>query len=476
MSDTTIPEGRRELGAAFHDLPREHGFEACEIEGRIPEELCGTLYRNGPGIFSLFGHDYVNWLDGDGVVSAFRFEHGVAQAAARVTITPELAEERAKGEAIYTSGFTVGPHWWRRVGGQQKNPTNVHVLAWHDRVFATTDAGMPIELDPWTLETVGPWKLGGAAKMTVGAHSRRCPRTGSTFIHGVSMGVTGMELDVYELPRAGEPRLIAAIPTSGFPFVHDFAISERFVIALLPPLRVGIAGFLAGTSAPAANMQWEPERGTEVLLVERAAPHAVHRIRAEAFFAFHFGNAYDADDGTTVAHLCVFDRFDPGDSFAIAKARSGRAWVEAAKSHLERLVLDPRAGTIRRERVLDDVIEMPTVPASSETRRARYLYPLVTRDHRDHVAKLDVESARVELCDLGAHRHPGETTFVARTRASTAEDDGFLLAQVYDAKRHRSGVAVMDARRLAEGALGTAWLPHHVPVPIHGAWVPGIPR
>lgn len=476
MTESAIPDSRREMGRAFHDLPREHAFEACEIEGTIPEDLSGTLYRNGPGLFSLFGHDYVNWLDGDGAISAFRFDGGAASAAARITVTPELAEERAKKEAIYTSGFTVGPHWWRRVGGQQKNPTNIHVLAWHDRVFATTDAGMPIELDPWTLETVGPWRLSGAAKMTVGAHWRRCPRTGSTYLPGVSMGVGGMELDFYELPRAGEPRLIAAIKTSAFPFVHDFAITERYLIAVLPPLNVGVAGFLAGMSAPAAGMQWQPERGTELVMVDRAAPHAVTRIHVDAFFSFHFGHAFDAPDGTSVAHLCIFDRFDPGEAFAIEKARSGLAWVEAAKSHLERLTLDPKAGTLRRERVSDEVIEMPSVAPARETHRAKFLYPLVTREHRDRVAKLDLGSGALEVTDLGAHLHPGEVTFVPRARSSEHEDDGWLLTQVYDAQRHRSGVAVLDAQRVSAGAVGTAWLPHHVPVPIHGTWVPGIPR
>ncbi|MBN8609496.1 MAG: carotenoid oxygenase family protein [Deltaproteobacteria bacterium] len=473
MDDTTIPQSRAERGRSLHDLPEEHGFVDCEIEGRLPEELSGTVYRNGPGLFSVFGHHYLNWLDGDGAISAFRFDRGRASAAARVTLTPELIDERAKKEAVYTSGSTVGPHWWRRVGGQQKNPTNIHVLAWHDRVFATTDAGMPIEIDPWTLETVGPWKLSGAAKAMVGAHSRRCPRTGSTYILGVAMGMTGMELDVYELPRAGEPRLVTAIGTHAFPFVHDFAITESHLVIAVPPLEVGVAGFLAGVSAPTKNMRWAPERGTEILLVERAAPHAVRRITTDAFFAFHFGHGFESSDGTTVAHLCVFDRFDPGEAFAIDRARSGRAWVDAAKSHLERLEIDAN-GTLRRTRVSDEVLEMPTVPHARETHRATWIYPLVTRDHHDRVGKLEVATGKIEIADLGAHRHPGESNFVPR-REGTHEDDGWLLTQVYDASRHRSGVAVLDARRVSDGAVGTAWLSHHIPVPIHGTWVPGIP-
>ncbi|MDB4970154.1 MAG: hypothetical protein JWN44_5843, partial [Myxococcales bacterium] len=51
---------------AFRDLPREHGFERLSIEGQLPAELRGTLYRNGPSLFSTFGRRYGHWFDGDG--------------------------------------------------------------------------------------------------------------------------------------------------------------------------------------------------------------------------------------------------------------------------------------------------------------------------------------------------------------------------------------------------------------------------
>lgn len=468
-----IPESRRALGRAFHSLPREHGFEPCEVEGTIPDELCGTLYRNGPALFELFDHPYHSYLDGDGAVSAFRFDRGAARAAVRVTVTEQLAEERTAGKAIYSSGFTRGPTWWRRVGGQQKNPTNVHVLAWHGRVFATTDAGVPIELDPWTLETVGPWKLGGAARMTVNAHSRRCPRTGSLFAFGVSMGM-GVDLDFYELPRAGEPRRLTSVRAKGFPLVHDLAITEKYVITIVPPVRIGVLPFLAGTAGPASDVHWEPERGCEVILVERAAPHTVHRIDAPAFFSFHLGGAFDRADGTVVGHLCAFERFDLGDAFEMSKARSGQAFVDAARSFFERIVLDPEKGTMRREQLIPDVCEFPSVAPATETHEARFCYPMITRDHRDVVGKLDLARATLEIADLGRDRSPGESTFVAR-RSGEGEDDGWLLTQVYDAKRHRTGVAVIDAKHVAGGAVATAWLDHHVPPAIHGTWVAGIP-
>src|SRR5438552_2992185 len=69
---------------AFRDLPRQHGFERLAVEGRLPEGLRGTLYRNGPSLFSTFGRRYTHWFDGDGALSAVRFDgDGGARGAAR---------------------------------------------------------------------------------------------------------------------------------------------------------------------------------------------------------------------------------------------------------------------------------------------------------------------------------------------------------------------------------------------------------
>src|SRR3954447_25322389 len=82
----------------LRDLPREHGFEPLTIEGRLPEGLRGTLYRNGPGLFSTFGRRYAHWFDGDGTVSAVRFDGaGGAAGAVRVVQGPGLREEQRRG-------------------------------------------------------------------------------------------------------------------------------------------------------------------------------------------------------------------------------------------------------------------------------------------------------------------------------------------------------------------------------------------
>ena len=53
--------------------------EAPAIEGEVPRELNGSLYRNGPGLFERGGLRKPHLLDGDGLVQRLSFADGVVR-------------------------------------------------------------------------------------------------------------------------------------------------------------------------------------------------------------------------------------------------------------------------------------------------------------------------------------------------------------------------------------------------------------
>ena len=91
-------------------LPREHGFEPLVIEGTLPTELRGTLYRNGPGLYGQHGTRYSHPFEADGAITAIRFDGGKALGACRVTPSTGLQEERLAGKLLYG----LRAPWWRR--------------------------------------------------------------------------------------------------------------------------------------------------------------------------------------------------------------------------------------------------------------------------------------------------------------------------------------------------------------------------
>ena len=54
-------------------LVREHGFENLRIEGELPTDLQGTLYRAGPFLYESFGQPYSHPFEADGGIMAARF-------------------------------------------------------------------------------------------------------------------------------------------------------------------------------------------------------------------------------------------------------------------------------------------------------------------------------------------------------------------------------------------------------------------
>ena len=65
--------------------------------------------------------------------------------------------------------------------------------------------------------------------------------------------------------------------------------------------------------------------------------------------------------------------------------------------------------------------------------------------------------------DIMAEEH----VFVPRP-GSARPDDGWLVGTLLDPTRDRSGIAVLDAQRIGDGPLATAWLPYAFPLGFHG--------
>ena len=84
--------------------------------------------------------------------------------------------------------------------------------------------------------------------------------------------------------------------------------------------------------------------------------------------------------------------------------------------------------------------------------------------------KTDVAKHSARQLDFGSETYPSEPVFVPRS-AARAEDDGYLLSLVYDAKQHASQLVVLDAATFDAEPLACLALGQHVPPPFHGTWL-----
>ena len=299
------------LGLAT-SLREEHDYEAA-VEGMVPAGLRGTLYRNGPGLFDRGGLRKRNLLDGDGMVQAFRFHDGGVRYRNRYVRTAKFVEEEAAGTFIYPSWSTQVPggviaNFWGP--GRIRSQAGVTVYLRNGRLFAFDETGLPWELDPVTLDTIGESRLGLPEGFTTyAAHSKMDPVTGEWLHFGILYGQKP-ELHCTILGPGGGLKLHRVIPLPRPVYMHDWIVSDRHLIFNVHPAEIDFWGFLLGRRSMADSIRWRPEEGNLIMVVERGGESAPIVLETAACFMWHSFNAYERQ-GEIIAdsqRCCVLRR------------------------------------------------------------------------------------------------------------------------------------------------------------------------
>lgn len=450
----------------LRNLSREHGFEALTVEGQVPRDLQGTLYLNGPGLFSVFDHPYRHWFDGDGAMTAVNFGEQVT-GAVRLVESRQLQHERHAGHALYTSGSTLAPQWWRRPGLRFKNVANTKPLFWNERLFALYEAGLPTELSPASLATLGETNFGGTIRGFFSAHFHEVPSRRAFYNFSVERGRNNI-LHLYQLPHGGVIRRIGSIPIpKSSAMLHDFIATEKHLIFFIPPVSIDVLPVVLGLKAPLDTMRWQAQEGTTVLVIPIDAPDQYRRFEVAPFFQYHFMNAYEEGSDIVVdfIHVAQFDAaFKSHDV-----AQRGKTLPTGGR--LYRAIVQPGSSSIRLEQRWDQPCEFPQVAPSAQARQVRHGYVLASAEGepQTRIARIDMTSGAAESVALGECQFPSEAVFVPRSGAP-CEDDGYLLSLAYDSHVDRSFVAIFDTRQLGRGVLARAWFDHPIPRPLHATW------
>ena len=159
---------------------KEQSYRIESIDGHIPDYVQGNYYLNGPAQFINGDFRYRNWLDGDGMVCALRFENGQIHFTNRfVRTTKRVAEEEA-GKPLYRMFGTAfkGDRLKRGIGTE--SPANVSIYKYGDRLLAFGEQSIPFELHPTTLETLDIFTFNGRLNnlSPFSAHPKIDPETG----------------------------------------------------------------------------------------------------------------------------------------------------------------------------------------------------------------------------------------------------------------------------------------------------------
>ncbi|MDT8760137.1 carotenoid oxygenase family protein [Sphingomonas psychrotolerans] len=428
------------------------------VHGRAPVDFKGLLYRNGPAKFRRAGGNATHWFDGDGLVRRFAIHEGEARLAARFVDTEKRRQE-SRAEAMVMPGFGTPQRPGAVVTGPDSaNAANTSVMLAGDELWALWEGGSAYRLDPESLATVGPKTLRpDLAQMPFLAHPRTEP-DGTVW----NLGLAGARAMVWKLRPDGSLAAATPLKLPRASYIHDFTATARHLVIVLQPW------VQARQTMPySAMFAWQPELGTQVLVVDKDDLTQSRIFELPAFSFFHLGDAWEEKDGTIRFDGCVSD--DP--AFAMKEASDlllGRNRV-ASPPMLAMVTLhaDGR-GELARTGIKAEFPQNDRRRAGLSRRFTAFagLYN-AERPLARGVGLFDWQRGTARSYDFGARQLVEEFLFVPR---GADEGDGWLVGTTVNLDARATELHLLDARRIEAGPVAIWRADVALPVGFHGTF------
>jgi carotenoid cleavage dioxygenase-like enzyme len=417
------------------------------VQGELPRELNGRLLRIGPNPVAPNPATH-HWFIGNGMVHGVRLEEGRAVWYRRRFVRDEQVIEKFGYPEI------PGP-----AGALGTNVANTNIIELAGELYVIVEAGnMPVHLDA-ELETIERSNFNGGLKHGFSAHPKICPATGEVHVAVYNP----FEEHVHHVVVAKDGRVIRDEPVHlpHRPMVHDCAITENYFAVLdFPCILDGAAG-AEGSPLP---YRWHPEQSARVgLLPRNGLASEIRWFEVEPCYVFHPMNAFETDDGRVVMDVARHPAMFASDV---------RGPNEGPPT-LDRWTFDLASGNTKEKRLDDRAQEFPRLDERLVGKSYRYGYTAALGKGFEArgLFKHDLQTGACIEYSQGEHRGFLEPVFVPKSESAT-EDEGWVMAYVYDARENRSDVVVLDAQDIANGPIATVKLPDRVPFGFHGNWVP----
>ena len=454
------------LSGNFAPLSSEDDFADLPLEGALPRELAGTLYRNGPNPQFPPRDDNYHWFLGDGMLHAFFIANGKVSYRNRFIRTPKWDVEHKAGKALFGSWgnpATTDPSVMGHIGGT----ANTNILFHARKLLALEEGHEPFAVDPVTLDPKGYETYAGAAARFT-AHPKIDPETGEMLFFGYGVGEVplsaGMVFGVVDKNGRVTRRDLFQAPFASM--VHDFIVTQNHVLFPILPLTLSLERAMNGLPPVA----WEPKMGARVgVMARNAGIDTIRWFTTDANYVFHVMNAWE-EGSRVIADVMEYPNaplFPNADGSAGAPARAIlRRWT---------FDLAADTDTIKRETLDDMSGEFPRFDERKAGLAYRHGWFAARSTNEpdvrfDAIAHVDLSTGRRAAYILPQGDVTSEPVFVERS-ANADEGCGFILAVVYRASENRSDLLVLDAQNVEAGPIATAKLPRRVPFGFHGSWL-----
>jgi carotenoid cleavage dioxygenase len=501
LNAVTTPPANPYLDDVLAPVSTEVTATDLPVTGHIPDFLDGRYLRNGPNPVAEVDPATYHWFTGDGMVHGVSLQGGRANWY-RNRWVRSAAVRKALGESAATTRNLKA--------GMQSLGANTNVMAHAGKTLALVEGGVANYELTDELDTVGACDFDGTLSGGYAAHPHRDPRTGE--LHAINYSFArGKSVQYSVIDRNGRARRTVDIAVSGSPMMHDFSLTEKYVVlydlpVTLDPMQVlpkkmphwmrrpaqivadAVVGQLPVPGPIAAMFNrneksayelpyaWNPRYPARIGVMPREGTNSdVRWFEIEPCYVYHPLNAYSEDrNGQEVLVLDVvrYDRMFDRD-------RRGPGEVTPT---LDRWTVNLASGHVTSERRDDRSQEFPRINETLLGSKHRFGYTVgidggfVDSGRSKMLSTLykhDFSTGSSMVAPLDPELLLGEMSFVPRPGAGSAslsEDDGILIGYGYHRGRDEGQLVLLDAQTCE--SMATVHLPQRVPMGFHGNWAP----
>jgi all-trans-8'-apo-beta-carotenal 15,15'-oxygenase len=448
-------------------LPGQIDEIRLSSKGAVPAGLSGDFFKNGPALPQGYLRQNGHLFDGDGFIQRFRISPLGVNFTGRFVETSKYKAEQEHGDLFRQSFSTVWPGSPMIRSTDEINTGNTSIRQIGDQTMALWEAGSPHEIDPQTLETKGVVSFGeGLEGLPFSAHPKRDPAGGWWNFGQI---VWHNKLVLYQLDDAGRQIKHALISTPHPGMIHDFAVTERFLIFVIPPFIWSEENIGPLTSFLDAH-DWKKTAMTEILVIDKNDLTIARRYQSKASFVFHFANAFDDKNGDVHLDICRYETPRVVTNSLRWDGHSKNKHVDDT-SLLTRLTLKKSSSEVDLETLTTAAVEFPRLPDDLQTRSEHRCLTLgidtATSLFRS-VLIVNSDTGSVQTYDLGPDSHADEHMFVR-----DADTGRLWVLGVYaDLVTKTTKFHILDAENMAGGPVFIADLPYIMPSALHGDFVP----
>ena len=426
------------MAGNFAPVTEEVETTNLKVTGEIPRDFNGRYLRNGA---NPRAHPSADWFLGEGMIHGVEISDGKANwYRNRYVQTPLLDYPEITNENRLIPGNSLA---------------NTHIVGHAGKILALQETQVPIEMAS-DLSTVGPYSFDGKLERNMTAHPKICPITGEMLFFGY--GIMPPFMTYHRVSRDGELVQSEIIDVKAATMVHDFAITENYVLFLDLPMLWD----LKKLGKPGIPISYDESYGARIGVMPRTGKSDdVQWFEIEPCYIYHTMNAYE-HGSKILFHAPKL----------VGYTSVGMKNPPIPKLH--RWTIDLDTGTVKEEQVDDIGVDFPITSPHLVGQSHKHGYvaefdtggvPYILGFH-----KYEMESGSRSTYRFTDGRSGSEPTFVPAMNAKD-EDDGYLLSYVFDPNENASELVILNAKEISDEPIARIHLQARVPAGFHGSWI-----